>query len=64
MLSEVQREQWDGPGVVDSDRKLPKATAVWGKGQTLRRSHYFVRATCKQEEMDSKESGYKSVKTE
>ena len=30
--------------MVDSDRMVPVATAVWGKDQTLRRSHYFVRA--------------------
>ena len=31
--------------MVDSDRMVPMATVVWGKDQTLRRSHYFVRAT-------------------
>ena len=35
------------PGAVDSDRAVPVATAVWGRGQTLKRSHYFVRATYK-----------------
>ena len=30
------------PGVVESERIVPVATAVWGKNQTLRRSHYFV----------------------
>ena len=39
-----RESRWRLSGVVDSDRMVPVATAVWGKDQTLRRSHYFVRA--------------------
>ena len=51
------------PGVVDSDIKVPVATEVWGRGQTLKGSHYFVRATCKQEEIKTLRRVDKSIKT-
>jgi hypothetical protein len=55
MLSEVQREQWGVPGVVDSDRTVPVTTAVWGRGQTLGLSHYLVRATYRQRRQETLE---------